>query len=148
MSKSLVALVSFATMLGPGAHARAQVAGTGQNSSVPETYAGNWVCQTAVAGYNIRPPHAEQSQPQTNTMRTPPTVAVRKFSLAADGTYETAQGKGRYAYDAETQNLSWLDGPHKAFTRTQLGRRDNGAPRIGFVVDRRYYGCFLSTRRP
>ena len=148
MSKSLVALVSIATMLGPAALARAQVAGTGQNRSVPETYAGAWVCQTAVAGYNIRPPHAEQSQPQTNTMSTPPTVAVRKFSLAVDGTYETAQGKGRYSYDAATQTLSWLDGPHQAFTRTQLGKRDNGAPRIGFVADRRYYGCFLSTRRP
>jgi len=48
---------------------------------VPEQYAGNWVCQTYMPGYNILLPNADMSQPQTNKASAPSTVAVLKLSL-------------------------------------------------------------------
>jgi hypothetical protein len=116
---------------------------------VPTEYAANWTCQTFMPGYNIRLPSSDPSQPLTGNATTPSTVAILKFSLKADGTYETAEGKGQFAFDARTKTLTWLDGPHeKTLTKTELGRRDNGAPKIGFVRNERYYGCFVSTSKP
>ena len=116
---------------------------------VPEQYAGNWVCQTFMPGYNILMPGADMSQPQTNTTRTPSTVAVLKFSLRTDGVYEASNAKGRYSFDSATKAITWLDGPHqKTFTKTEIGKRENGAPKMGFVLNKRYYGCFISKSRP
>jgi hypothetical protein len=110
---------------------------------VPEQYAGNWVCQTFMPGYNILLPSADMSQPQTNKTTTPSTVVVLKFSLGTDGVYEASKAKGHYSFDSATKGITWLDGPHqKTFTKTQLGKRDNGAPSMGFVLNKRYYGCF------
>jgi hypothetical protein len=116
---------------------------------VPEQYAGNWVCQTSMPGYNILMPNADMSQPQTNKTTTPSTVAVLKFSLRTDGVYEATNAKGHYSFDTATKAITWLDGPHqKSITKTQVGGRENGAPKMGFVLNKRYYGCFISKPRP
>lgn len=122
------------------------VAGT---TSVVETeYTGDWVCQALRPGYNIRPPSADASQPLTNHMTTPSTVVVLKLTLRTDGTYVAADGSGRFALDPAVKTITWLDGPYRdALRKTQLGRRDNGAPTLGFVKDNRYYGCFKPERR-
>jgi hypothetical protein len=115
---------------------------------VPEQYAGNWVCQTYMPGYNILLPNADMSQPQTNKTTTPSTVAVLKLSLRTDGVYEASNAKGHYSFDPATKAITWLDGPHqKSVTKTQIGKRENGAPKMGFVLNKRYYGCFLSKPR-
>ena len=113
-------------------------------TAVPARYAGDWVCQTAMPGYNILLPSADPSQPLTNKATTPPTVAVLKFSLRTDGTYQTATAKGHYSFDSKTKAVTWLDGPHEStFTKTELGDRANGAPSMGLVLNGRYYGCFM-----
>ena len=115
----------------------------GAPSGVATEYAGDWVCQAVRPGYNIRPPHADTSQPLTNQMTTPSTVVVLKLTLRPDGTYKAADGTGRFALDPAARTITWLDGPYRtALTKTQVGRRDNGAPKLGFVKDKRYYGCF------
>jgi len=115
---------------------------------VPEQFAGNWVCQTYMPGYNILLPNADMSQPQTNKTTTPSTVAVLKLSLRTDGVYEASNAKGHYSFDPATKAITWLDGPHqKSVTKTQIGKRENGAPKMGFVLNKRYYGCFLSKPR-
>jgi hypothetical protein len=107
--------------------------------SVPEQYVGSWVCQTFRPGYNLFLPHS------TNIVTTPSTVIVQKFSLRADGTYETANAMGHYSFDPATNVIMWLDGPHKeALTQTRLGKRKNGEASVGFVLNRRHYGCFKS----
>ena len=121
---------------------------TGRTSAVEAEYRGDWVCQTFMPGYNIRPPSADASQPLTNHMTTPSTVVVLKLALGTDGTYVTADGSGRYALDPAAKTITWLDGPYReALMKTQLGRRDNGAPTLGFVKDKRYYGCFKPERQ-
>jgi len=116
---------------------------------VPEQYAGNWVCQTYMPGYNILLPNADMSQPQTNKASAPSTVAVLKFSLKTDGVYEASNAKGHYSFDPATKAITWLDGPHqKSITKIQIGKRENGAPKMGFVLNKRYYGCFMSKPRP
>lgn len=116
---------------------------------VPEPYAGKWICQTSMPGYNILLPSADPSQPQTNKTTTPPTVMLLKFSLKADGSYESADGKGHYSYNDTTKSITWLDGPHeKKMTKTQLSKRDNNAVKIGLVFNRRYYGCFMPKAEP
>lgn len=116
---------------------------------VPEQYAGNWVCQTFQPGYNVLPPNADLSQPMTSKLTTPSSVAVLKFSIRTDGTYEAPNTRGHYAFDPETKAITWLDGlHHQSFTKTQVGKRENGAPKMGFVLNKRYYGCFLSKPRP
>lgn len=116
---------------------------------VPGEYAGNWVCQTSQPGYNILPPNADLSQPMRNKLTTPSSVAVMKFSIRTDGTYEAPNTKGHYAFDPETKAITWLDGlHHQTFTKTQVGKRESGAPKMGFVLNKRYYGCFLSKPRP
>jgi hypothetical protein len=120
----------------------------GRASVGEREYTGDWVCQTFMPGYNIRPPHADTSQPLTNNMTTPSTVAVLKLSLRTNGTYVTAGGGGRFALDPAAKTITWLDGPYRdALKKTKLGRRDNGAPTLGFVKDKRYYGCFKPERR-
>jgi len=115
---------------------------------VPEQYAGNWVCQTYMPGYNILLPNADMSQPQTNKTTTPSTVAVLKLSLRTDGVYEAPNAKGHYSFDPATKAITWLDGPHqKSITKIQIGKRENGAPKMGFVLNKRYYGCFMSKPR-
>jgi hypothetical protein len=116
---------------------------------VPEQYAGDWVCQTYQPGYNIQRPHADPSQPQTDKMSTPSTVVVLKFALRMDGVYEASNAKGHYSFDPATKAINWLDGPHqKVITKTQIGKRENGAPKIGFILNKRYYGCFRPKPRP
>jgi len=116
---------------------------------VPEQYAGNWVCQTYMPGYNLLRPHADISQPATDKITTPSTVAVLKISLRTDGVYEASNAKGHYYFDSATKAITWLDGPHeKTITKTQIGKRENGAPKMGFVLNKRYYGCFMSKPRP
>jgi hypothetical protein len=118
-------------------------------TGVPDRYQGRWVCQTARPGYNLVPPHADPSRPASSTLITPPTVAVHTFTLRADGTYEASNVKGTYAFDPATTTVRWLGGPHQgALTKTELGQRENGAPKIGFVLNRRYYGCFLPKPAP
>jgi len=120
----------------------------GRTSAVEAEYTGDWVCQTFMPGYNIRPPSADASQPLTNHMTTPSTVAVLKLTLRTDGTYVTADSSGRYALDPAAKTVTWLDGPYReALMKTQLGRRDNGAPTLGFVKDKRYWGCFKPERQ-
>jgi hypothetical protein len=112
-------------------------------------YTGDWVCQAIRPGYNIRPPSADTSQPLTNHMTTPSTVVMLKLTLRTDGTYVAADGRGRFALDPAAKTIAWLDGPYRdALRKTQLGRRDNGAPTLGFVKDKRYYGCFRSAPGP
>jgi hypothetical protein len=116
--------------------------------TVPEEYLGDWVCQTFTPGYNILPPHADTSQPQSGRITTPSTVQILKFALKTDGTYATANASGRFAFNAATKVISWLDGPHQGqFSDAQLGKRDNGAPKMEFVTNKRRYGCFNAQRR-
>jgi hypothetical protein len=114
----------------------------GTTKTVPEQFVGDWVCQTATPGYNLLLPSSDPSQPLTNKATTPPMVVVQKFSLRADGTYETPNAVGHYSFDPAKSTLAWLDGPHKAVTKTELRKRDNGEPTMGFVANGRYYGCF------
>ena len=121
--------------------------GAGPANVVKAEYAGDWLCQTFRPGYNIRPPSADSSQPLTNHATTPSTVVVLKLTLRPDGTYVAADGGGRFAVDP-ARTITWVDGPYRgALTNTQLGRRDNGAPKLGFVKDKRYYGCFKPERQ-
>jgi hypothetical protein len=117
-------------------------------TGVPGDYVGDWVCQTFTPGYNLVPPHADLSQPQTNRVTTPATVQILKFSVRADGTYSTPNATGRYSFDQATGAVTWLDGPHQStLTQTKLGKRDNGAPKMEFVAGKRRYGCFSPQRR-
>ena len=55
---------------------------------------------------------------------------IMKFVLKADGTYEASNTKGHYSFDSATNAITWLDGPHqKVITKTQIGKRENGAPK-------------------
>src|SRR5215510_173460 len=70
-------------------------------------------------------------------MSTPSTVMIMKFVLMADGTYEASNTKGHYSFDSETNAITWLDGPHqKVITKTQIGKRENSAPKIGVRPNR------------
>ncbi len=74
---------------------------------------------------------------------------VHKFTLRADGTYEASNTKGTYSFDPSTKTVTWVDGPHHgALTKTKLGQRAKGAPTIGFVMNKRYYGCFMPKSVP
>jgi hypothetical protein len=116
--------------------------------TLPEEYIGDWVCQTFTPGYNILPPHADTSQPQSGRITTPATVQILKFALKTDGTYATANANGRFAFNAATNVIAWLDGPHQSqFSDAQLGQRDNGAPKLEFLANKRRYGCFNTKRR-
>ena len=124
-------------------------AGAVDRIPVPAEYAADWICQTFTPGYNIRLPSSDPSQPLTGNATTPSTVAILKFSLKADGTYETPAEKGHYSYEATTKTITWLDGPHeKTLTKTELSHRSNGAPSIGLLRNNRYYGCFVSKPKP
>lgn len=151
MLRQLFILVLFGAVVSVAPVVKAQK-GNAENQrakGVPEQYAGNWVCQTFMPGYNILLPSADMSQPQTNKASTPSTVVVLKFSLRTDGVYEASSGKGHYSFDSEKKAITWLDGPHqKTITKTQIGKRENGAPKMGFVLNKRYYGCFMSKPRP
>jgi len=139
MIKQFFMLVLFGAVVSTVPLVKAQKGSTDnqQAKGVPEQYAGNWVCQTFQPGYNILLPH------QTNPTTTPSTVLVLKFSLKTDGVYEAADSKGHYSFDSATKAITWLDGPHqKAFTKTLLGKSKNGEPNMGFVFNKRYYGCF------
>ena len=151
MVRQFFTLVLFGAVvsIAPVVKAQKETADNQRAIGVPEQYAGNWVCQTYLPGYNILRPHADMSQPQTNKTTTPSTVAVLKFSLRTDGVYEASNAKGHYSFDSETKAITWLDGPHqKTFTKTQIGKRENGAPKMGFTLNKRYYGCFMSKPRP
>ena len=116
--------------------------------NLPEEYVGDWVCQTFTPGYNILPPHADTSQPNSGRITTPSTVQILKFAVRTDGTYATANANGRYAFNASTNQIAWLDGPHHSvYSDAQLGRRDNGAPKMEITVNKRRYGCFNAKRR-
>jgi hypothetical protein len=135
-----IAIGALLSSLAPALHAQA---------GVPARYAGDWVCQTTMPGYNILLPSADPSQPLTNKATTPPTVAVVKFSLSTNGTYQTPTEKGHYRFDSKTKAVTWLDGPHeKTFTKTELSDRANGAPAMGLVLNGRYYGCFVAKAQP
>jgi len=131
MVRRFFMLVLFGAVVSSAPVVRAQK-GSAENQrakGVPEQYAGNWVCQTYMPGYNILLPNADMSQPQTNKTSTLSTVAVLKFSLRTDGVYEASNAKGHYSFDPATKAITWLDGPHqKSITKTQIGKRDNGAP--------------------
>ena len=151
MGRRFFILVLFGAVVSVAPEVNAQK-GSAENQrakGVPEQYAGNWVCQTYVPGYNILLPNADMAQPQTSKTTTPSTVAVLKFSLRTDGVYEASNAKGHYSFDPATKAITWLDGPHqKTFTKTQIGKRENGAPKMGFVLNKRYYGCFMPKPRP
>lgn len=113
----------------------------GQNG-VPGEFAGKWVCQSAVPGYNLPIPGRD---PSTERMTTPPSTVVLTFNLSTDGTYEAPNAKGRYVYHAADKTIDWVDGLHRErFSKTRLSRRANGAPALSFIANQRYYGCFLS----
>jgi len=146
MVRRFFMLVLFGAVVSIAFVAKAQKGSTENQriKGIPEQYAGNWVCQTSQPGYDIVRPHADLSQPQTNRMSTPSTVMIMKFVLKADGTYEASNTKGHYSFDSATNAITWLDGPHqKVITKTQIGKRENGAPKIEFVLNDRYYGCFM-----
>jgi hypothetical protein len=112
-------------------------------AEVPSEYLGDWICQSVIPGYDLRPPHADTSQPLTNRMTTAPSVQILKFSLLPDGKYESSDAKGRYAFDSATNEINWLDGSHAStFSKTEIGRRDDGALKMGLLFNKRYYGCF------
>jgi hypothetical protein len=112
-------------------------------SGIPPEYLGDWICQSVVPGYDVRPPHADSSQPLTNRLTTTPSVQILKFSLMTDGTYESADAKGRFAFDSAANAITWLDGSYAStMSKAELGRRDSGAPKMGLLLDKRYYGCF------
>jgi hypothetical protein len=145
----MLVLFGAAISVAPIVEAQKGSAENKRTKGVPEQYAGNWVCQTYTPGYNILLPNADMSQPQTNKASTPSTVLVLKFSLRTDGVYEASNAKGHYSFDSATKAITWLDGPHqKTITKTQIGKRENGAPKMGFVLNKRYYGCFISKPRP
>ena len=122
--------------------------GAGPASPGEAEYIGDWVCQAFRPGYNIRPPSADASQPLTNQMTTPSTVVVLKLTLRTDGTYVVADGRGRFTLDPSAKTIAWLDGPYRdALRKTQLGRRESGAPTLGLVKDKRYYWCFKPERQ-
>ncbi len=140
----ILILAGAAFAIVPPIHPQQEMTGNQRSKGVPDEYAGNWVCQTSMPGYNIFPPDADQSQPQAGKMTTPPTVAILKLSLSTDATYQASNAKGHYSFDAATKSITWLDGPHqKTITKTQLGNRKDGAPKIGFILNKRYYGCFM-----
>jgi len=148
MRKRLFLVALFALFgISPVANAQSSQTKNAVPKGVPEQYAGRWVCQSVAPGYNIRPPYADLSQPATDKMTTPSTVTVVKFSLKADGSYEAPNAKGHYSFDPATKSITWLDGLHqKTFTKTQIGKRPNGAPKIGFTMLKRYWGCFMPAR--
>ena len=139
---------AFAMVLGiaAGLSGVAEVRTTAQQRglrSAPGPYIGDWVCQSVRPGYNLLLPSSDPSQPLTNKATTPATVTIQKFSLNSDGTYETAKGAGRYAFDPATSRITWLDGPHKdTLSKTEIGKRADGASRISFTLNERYYGCY------
>src|SRR5689334_22619279 len=59
-----------------------------RNRGVPVEFAGNWVCQAAVPGYNLPVPVIPGQAPSMGRMTTPPSTVVIKFTLGVDGTYE------------------------------------------------------------
>lgn len=123
-----------------GARTTAQQPGS---QSAPGRYIGNWVCQSVRPGYNLLLPSSDPSQPLTNKATTPATAIIQKFSLNPDGTYETAKGVGRYRFDPATDRIVWLDGPHKGtLSKTEAGKRPDGASKISFTLNERYYGCY------
>lgn len=114
-------------------------------AGVPAEYAGDWVCQSAVPGYNLPVPVIPGQAPSTGRMTTPPSTVVLKFTLAADGGYEGAGAKGHYAFHPAPKSIEWLDGPYRQqFSNTQVSRRSNGAPALSLHANNRYYGCFLA----
>jgi tetratricopeptide (TPR) repeat protein len=116
-----------------------------QRSSVPAEYAGDWVCQSAVAGYNLPMPVVPGQAPSTQRMTTPPSTVVIKFTLAGDGTYQAANARGHYSFHAADKSISWVDGLHREqFSNTKVSRRSDGAPSLSFTASQRYYGCYLS----
>jgi len=136
---SIVAVISIGAESTPGADQ--------QPRAVPQQYVGSWVCQSTRPGYNLLLPSSDPSQPLTNKATTAATVIVQKLSLKGDGTYEADSGSGHYAYDPAAKSITWLNGPHRgALTKTEVGTRTDGAPRIGFVLNQRYYGCFQPKR--
>jgi tetratricopeptide (TPR) repeat protein len=111
-------------------------------NGVPGEFAGRWVCQSGVPGYNLPIPGRN---PSTERMTTPPSTLVITFSLRTDGTYEAPNASGRYVYDAARDTIEWLDGLHRErFSKTHLSRRSNGAPALSLTANKRYFGCFLS----
>jgi hypothetical protein len=149
MRNGVLSVVLFGLLIVVSIGAKPQRAITTKTpTGVPAPYAGKWVCQSVAPGYNIRPPHADLSQPATDKMTTPSTVSVIKFSLRTDGTYETPNTRGRYSFDPDTKAITWLDGLHqKTFAKTEIGKRPNGALKIGFTMQKRYWGCFMPTRK-
>jgi Flp pilus assembly protein TadD len=116
-----------------------------RTSGMPTEYAGDWVCQSAVAGYNLPVPVVPRQAPSTQRMTTPPSTVVIKFTLDADGTYRAANAAGRYAFHAADKSISWVDGLHREqFSNTKLSRRSNGAPSLSLTANKRYYGCYLA----
>ena len=108
-------------------------------------FAGNWVCQAAVPGYNLPVPVIPGQAPSMGRMTTPPSTVVIKFSLGVDGTYEAQNARGHYSFNAAKKTLDWLDGLHREeFSKTELSRRSNGAPALSLIANHRYYGCFLT----
>ena len=116
-----------------------------RRSGVPTEYAGDWVCQSAVAGYNLAVPVAPGQAPSTQRMTTLPSTVVIKFTLDADGTYRAANAAGHYVFQAADKSISWVDGLHRErFSNTKLARRPNGEPSLSFTANQRYYGCYLA----
>src|SRR5262245_27435353 len=85
--------------LGLPAQNRDVAASLDNRKGVPVEFAGNWVCQTGVPGYNLPTPVIPGQVPSTGRMTTPPSTVVIKFSLKVDGTYEAANANGHYSFN-------------------------------------------------
>jgi hypothetical protein len=141
--RCLIWIVLLTSLVAP-AQNRADDSGH-EGTGVPAEYEGNWVCQSAVPGYNLPTPVIPGQAPSLGRMTTPPSVVVIKFRLDPDGTYAAANAKGHYAFHAAEKTIDWLDGlHHEQFSKTKLGRRSNGASALSLIANRRYYGCFLA----
>jgi hypothetical protein len=113
---------------------------------VPAGFAGKWVCQAPVSGYNLPVPVIPGQAPSTARMTTPPSTVIVTFTLREDGTYDAPNARGHYSFNAATKTIDWFDGLHRQqFSKTELSRRANGAPALSLILNQqRYYGCFLS----
>ena len=146
---SLAAVVLVGGILTPClAQPRNQVPSdqAGRRIGLPAEYAGKWICQSSVPGYNLPLPVTPGHAPSTQRMTTQPSTVLIKFTLNSDGSYEEANTKCHYSFNAASKTIDWLDGPYqKQLLKTQIARRANGAPSLSLHANQRYYGCFLAT---
>ena len=140
----MICMICIVLLPSHATSAQTRVSGSVKNATaVPAEYVGNWVCQSAMPGYNLPAPVITGQAPSTGRMTTPPSVILIKFRLDEDGTYTAANAKGHYLFNPDGKTIDWLDGlHHQQFSQTKVSRRSNGAPALSLIANRRHYGCF------